>query len=394
MAEIKVQVISKIYNWLENTTAKVNILYGGAGAGKSYTLAQYILLDIIAKQVNKRILVTRKYNPSLRLSSIKLFKELLSIIPIPYEEHKAEQVFIFPNNNEIIFRGLDDPEKIKSMEFNYIWLEEATEFDIEDYQQLRLRLRKPSNIRNRMFLTFNPIGKHNWIYKHFFQQKQEDVNILHVNYKDNPFLDKEYIQILENLANEDRRFYEIYALGKFAELDNTIYNNWEVVTPHDLPNTFDEIIYGLDFGYNNPSACLKIGIRDKIIYVLDELYETGLTNQDLIRKLEKFVDNKTSIIYADSAEPDRIQEIKRAGFNIKPSDKNVKMGIDFVSRHKIKILNNCTNTITEIENYTWKKKDDEIIDEPVKYMDHAMDALRYAVYTHLGRQKEYKIKRL
>lgn len=391
---VQVQVIDKIYSWLEKSKAKISILYGGAGAGKSYTLAQHILLDIIAKQQNKRILVSRKYNPSLKLSAIQLFKELLSQIPIPYEEHKADQVFEFPNNNQIIFRGVDDPEKIKSMEFNYIWLEEATEYTVEDFQQLKLRLRRATTTKNKMYLTFNPIGKHSWIYKTFFIQKPDDVEILHVNYKDNPFIDEEYKKTLEDLINQDERYYKIYALGEFTELDNVVYTNWEVIKPHELPKEFDEVMYGLDFGFNNPSACIKVGVRDKIIYVIKEFYKTGLTNTDLIEHLKTFVDDRTAPIYADAAEPARIQEIKRAGFNVRPAKKDVKLGIDFVRRFKIKIVNECVHTIEEIENYAWKKKDDEVLEEPVKYMDHTMDALRYAVYTHMGARREYIIKRL
>ncbi len=386
MPQVEVKVIGKIYNWLENTTAKVNILYGGAGAGKSYTLAQFLLFEKVLQEKNKRILVTRKVNRSLKESSIRLFKELLKEIPIPYTEHKADQTFTFPNGNEVIFRGLDDPEKIKSAEYNYIWMEEATEFTVDDFNQLRLRLRRATNTRNMMFLTFNPIGKTNWVYKTFFEHEYEDTGILHVTYKDNPFLDADYVSILHNLEQEDERFYRIYTLGEFVELSNVIYNNYRIIDK--LPSKYDILIYGLDFGFNNPTACLKIGIYDNEIYIIDELYQTHLTNAELIERLKEFVILMNAPIYADSSEPNRIEEIYQAGFNIYPAKKEVKEGIDFLQRFKINIASNCVNTIKEIQNYKWREdKNKNILDEPVKYMDHAMDALRYAVYTYLAKPK-------
>ena len=390
---MQVKVIKKIYDFLENSKAKNVIIYGGAGAGKSFTLAQFLIFERLLKYKNKRFLFTRKYNPSLKLSVIKLIRELLHEYNIPFEENKAEQVFSFPYlRSEIVFRGIDDAEKLKSAEFNYIWLEEATEFNMEDYQQLRLRLRRANaGQRNQIYLTFNPIGKNNWIYKYFFEKKQPDTQILHTNFLDNPFLDEEYINILQNLKEQDHRFYQIYTLGEFADLDHLVYNNWEVIS--ELPNKFDEIIYGLDFGYNNPTALLQIGIYDDEIYIIKELYKNHLTNADLIREMKHFVD-KRGIIYADSAEPARIEEIKRAGFWIKPAEKSVKDGIDFVKRHRIHVHSSCVNTIQEIETYSWKKKDDQILDEPVKFNDHSMDALRYAVYTHMHKRKKITIKRL
>ena len=375
-----VKVIKKIYSFLKNSEKqKEVVVYGGAGSGKSYTVAQFLIIEKLLKQRNKRLLVTRKYNPSLRVTTWRLIHELLNDLEIPYLENKTEQVLQLPRRNEIFFRGLDDAEKIKSSEFNYIWIEEATEFEFEDYLQLKLRLRRATNSVNQMFLTFNPVA--GWTQKQFFEQESDDVAILHTTYLDNPFLDIEYTKMLELLKDQDEAYYQIYTLGQFAILKNKIYSNYQIVSK--MPGSFDEIIYGVDFGYNNPSVILEIGLKDDNIYITKELYETRLTNEELIEKLKYFVKNKNAEIYADSAEPARIEEISRAGFNIYPAKKDIKNGIDFIKRKKIYIHETCTNTIKEIQSYKWKeKKDGEILDEPVKFLDHAMDALRYAVYTH------------
>jgi len=377
--EAKVKVIRKIYSFLkECRKQKEIVVYGGAGSGKSYTVAQFLIIEKLLNSRNKRLLVTRKYNPSLRVTTWKLVHELLDEFEIPYIENKTEQVLQLPRRNEIYFRGLDDAEKIKSSEFNYIWMEEATEFDYEDYLQLKLRLRRATNSVNQMFLTFNPVA--GWTQKQFFEQESDDIAILQTTYVDNPFLDIEYAKMLEFLKEQDEVYYQIYTLGRYAILKNKIYSNYQIVSK--MPESFDEVIYGIDFGYNNPSVILEIGLKDDNIYVTKELYKTHLTNEELIEKLKYFVKSKNAEIYADSAEPARIEEIARAGFNIYPAKKDVKDGIDFLKRKMIYLYKDCANTIKEIQMYKWKEnKNGEILDEPVKFNDHAMDALRYAVYT-------------
>lgn len=298
--EARVKVIKKIYAFLQECRKQKEIVvYGGAGSGKSYTVAQFLIIEKLLSNRNKRLLVTRKYNPSLKVTTWQLIHELLSELEIPYLENKTEQVLQLPRRNEIYFRGLDDAEKIKSAEFNYIWMEEATEFDFEDYLQLKLRLRRATTSVNQLFLTFNPVA--GWTQKQFFEQESDDVAILHTTYLDNPFLDIEYTKMLELLKDQDEAYYQIYTLGRYAILKNKIYNNYQVVSR--MPEMYDEIIYGVDFGFNNPSVILEIGLKDDNIYITKELYETRLTNEELIERLKTFVYSKNAEIYADSAEP-------------------------------------------------------------------------------------------
>ena len=376
----KVKVIEKIYRFLQQARAKEVVVYGGAGSGKSYTVAQFLIIDKLLSQRNKYLLIARKYNPSLRLTSYRLVLDVLNKLNVPYLEHKVDQTIELPRRNVIFFRGIDEPEKIKSAEFNYIWMEEATEFEYNDYLQLKLRLRRATETKNQMYLTYNSLD--GWTKKQFYDRVDSDVEVLHTWYVDNPFLDEEYVQTLEKLIEQDEAFYRIYALGEYAEIKNKIYSNYTIT--NEVPTAFDEIIYGLDFGYNNPTACLRIGLKDGNIYILDELYERYKTNQELIEMLRDFVTEPNAPIYCDSAEPQRIQELIQAGYYAMPSDKSVKDGIDFIKRHKIYISENCANTIKEIESYKWREdKEGNLLEEPVKFMDHTMDALRYAVYTHM-----------
>jgi phage terminase large subunit len=388
--KLKVQANRKIYEFLKSTNYKIYVIYGGAGSGKSYTVTQFLIARKLLRYKNKRLLVTRKYNPSLKQTAYSLMLEWLQKFKVKYEEKKSEQLINLPNGSEILFRGMDDAEKIKSSEFNYIWMEEATEFTMQDFLQLRLRLRRANaGQRNQMFLTFNPVSS--WVTDHFLKQEQEDVGVLKTTYKDNiRFLDDDYVKALEGLANQDFSFYQIYALGQVAELKNKVYNNYVVVK--DLPSSYDEIIYGVDFGFNNPSVILEIGIKDDDVYIIKELYKTHLTNSELIEEMKTFV-HANSDVYADAAEPQRIKEIEEAGFNIYAAKKEVKNGIDFLKRKKIYIHENCTNTIEEIKNYKYKEdRQGNVLEEPVKFKDHAMDAMRYAVYTHETKYGEPTIR--
>lgn len=132
-----------------------------------------------------------------------------------------------PNGSVVLFKGLDDPEKIKSIVgITDIWVEEATELTYEDYSQLKLRLR--ANADNlQMFLSFNPISKANWVYKEFFA-KNTDALVIKTTYRDNQFLPQSYIDELEKLIETNPTYYRIYALGEFCSLDKLVYNNWEI----------------------------------------------------------------------------------------------------------------------------------------------------------------------
>jgi len=359
----------------DNLNKEVLVSYGGAGSGKSYSTAQHVILRALEEN-NKRILITRKTLPALRVSCLQLMKDLLSEYEIPYELNKSELEMKI-GSNQILFKSLDNPEKIKSSEFNYIWAEEATELTHQDYLQLRLRLRRKNELKNQLIMTLNPIDQFHWIRTKVLDTPNEDMASFQSNYKMNPFLSKEYIEQLEGLAEIDENYYRIYALGEWGVLQNLIYSNWDVVDK--TPENCDEIIYGLDFGYVNPTCLVEVRIKENEVWARELVYQSHLTNSDLIEIMKDKID-KGKAIYADSAEPQRIEEIYQAGFNVYPSEKNVQFGINRVKQYKLHILEDSVNLIKEIRSYKWKEdKEGRILEEPVKFNDHAMDAMRYAL---------------
>lgn len=389
--DINLDIIGKFGRFYQSTNKRINIIYGGAGSGKSYSIAQWFLLKA-AMEIDKRFLILRKTLPSLRITAYKLFLELLRQNEIPYELNKSELI-VKIETNEILFKSLDDPEKIKSAEFNYIWIEEATEITLDDYRQLNLRLRRKTDSINQMFLTFNPIDSQHWIKREIIDKSSNDIAILKSNYLDNRFLQPEYVAQLEDLKNQDSTYYQVYALGEWGVLKNLIYSNWDVI---DYWPENGDSFYGLDFGFNNPSVLIELKLLDEEIYLREHIYETHLTNNDLIERMKQCVFNRNAPIYADCAEPQRIKEIYDTGrFNIKESDKSVKDGIDMIKRHKIHIHKDSVNTIKEIQGYKWKEdKNGNMLDEPVKFADHACDAMRYGIFTHLKTQPIPTIWRL
>lgn len=377
MPEIKIRINDVYDDFFQRTRDKtVLVIYGGAGSGKSYATAQNFILRAL-EESGKYFLVVRKYLPALRLSCWLLIQELLQKYGIPYEINKSEFT-IHINNNTFFFRPVDDPEKLKSAEFNYIWAEEATELTHQDFLQLKLRLRRQNNKQNQLILTFNPIDAYHWLKTKVVDPLPDGTAILKTTYRDNAFLDKAYVEELLRLAEVDETFYKIYTLGEWGVLKNLIYTNWDTVDEDELPDC-DNVIYGLDFGYNNPTALVEVRIKENEAWVREVVYRSHLTNSDLIELMKEVVDRRHPI-FADSSEPQRIEEIYQAGFDIHKANKDVKNGIDRVKRYKLHITADSVNLLKEIRAYKWREdKEGRVLDEPVKFNDHAMDALRYAI---------------
>ena len=335
-------------------------------------------------------MIARKTLPSLRRTAYKIFINMLHEYGYyKHVDHNKTDLTVKFKNNSVEFLSVDQVDKIKSTEYNYIFLEEANEFTKLDYRIIHTRLSGKTTPRepNKLFLALNPSDMYGWINQTLIHES--GVETIHSTHLDNPFLSDEYRQILKDLEENDPELYKIYALGEWAEISNIIYNKYVIESV--FPDKFDETFYGIDYGFNHPTAFVFIGMKDNEVYIKERIYETHLTNQDVIQLIGELGIKKTDPIYGDSAEPARIEEIYKAGYNIHPANKSVMDGIDLVKRYKLHILESDVNLIQEIRSYKWKQdKQENILDEPVKFKDDLLDAVRYGMFSHLHRPPQIK----
>lgn len=382
--------INEVYKKLLDNKNRYLHLYGGAGSGKSFFAAQKFILRILTEKKHK-VLLVRKVARTIRHSQFSLIKTLLysSGLDEHFKINDADlRMNSLLNGNEFLSAGLDDREKLKSIfGITSIWIEEATELEYADFNQLDLRLRGKTKNYKQIILTYNPINSYHWLNTKNFKDSFK----FKTTYKDNQHIDEEYIEVLNNLKEQDEEYYNIYALGEWGVLKNVIYKPYEILNV--FPLVFDETIYGLDFGYNNQTALVEVNIKDNIFYLIELIYQCGLTNSDLINKMKSLQIKKGCYIYCDSAESNRIEELKRAGFNVFTADKSVKDGIDFLKTCKIVSRPENSGINKEVLSYCYKQdKDGNLFDEPIKFNDHTMDAIRYAIFTHCKKRREGNIR--
>lgn len=386
---IKRQIFNDAYyKYLTDYSHRFEVYYGGAGSGKSVFIGQKLLIKALSSK--RKILVMRKVGATIKDSCWQLIIDNLSQFHI-YDKcviNKSTFSIELPNGSIFLFKGMDDSEKIKSIAgITDIWVEEATEFILEDVEQLNLRLRaKADNLQ--MLFSFNPISKANWVYKRWFDDDSvidEDTIIIKTTYKDNKFLPDGYIETIEKMASTNPTYYRIYALGEFASLDKLVYNNWSIGTIEDTADL--ELLCGLDFGYvNDPTAFIVSFVNEeqKTLYIAREFVKTGLLNDAIANIIIELGFGKSTII-ADSAEQKSIEELRRSGlYRISPAAKgkgSILQGIQKLQQYKIIVNPECDHTITELQNYAWKKDkaSGEYVNQPIDEFNHCLDALRYSL---------------
>lgn len=388
--DFKPEIFNAVYRPFLTNESRFEIFYGGAGSGKSQFIAQRALIRCL-KEPYYRLIFSRKIAKTIRNSQFLLFKDLINQYGLSslFDVKESTMEITCKNGNTMLGVGMDDPEKVKSIqEPTDVWCEEATEYSLEDILQLNLRLRTTKARYNQVTLSFNPISKQHWINQHFFA-REKACKILKTTYKDNRFLPDAYREQLEELQKEDMNYYNVYALGEWGELARgLIYPKYTLV---DMFPDGCDVCYGLDFGFTNPTALVRVGIKENDLYLDEIIYQAKMTNTDLIGKLKELGVGKSDI-YADAAEPQRIEEIYRAGINVKAANKSVKDGIERMQRMNIHITSGSTNLLKETQQYKWKEdKNGNALEEPIKFLDHILDAARYAIATHLFRPRVKKI---
>lgn len=366
------------------------LLWGGAGSGKSYFAAQKIIFRCLTER-DHAFFVFRKVKDTIHNSvytQLQIIVQQLNLSPFFKFQKTAPRCVFAPNNNSIFFLGLDDPEKIKSIaRMTNVWIEEATELNPEDFNQILLRMRGSTDYYRQIILTFNPISTKNWIYNYFFLNVSSDIaaNMLevHSTHTDNRYVDQSYRDRVNSLKEVNEEYYKVYALGVWGTQSHRVFAMPTLV--HNAPSDAGTIYYGVDFGYNDPTTLIKVVEASGVYYVSELVYETNLLINKFIEKLRNLNVKSSQVIYCDSARPDLIAELQRAGFAAQAANKNRTAGWEFIKNiwKSIYFLQNSQNLLEEIDNFVYlKNKAGDLLDEvDPKCADHALDALRYALYT-------------
>lgn len=396
--------------------ARALILYGGRDSGKSYFVgAQYIPYFMLTEPQTRACVVRETYTSC----KDSVYQEIVDgIAKLNLEKYfictKSPLEIVCINGSRVIFRGLDNPAKIKSLKgINLFWYEEAETLTETEYWDLMILLR--GNGYQRIVLTYNPIDEDHFTNAMFVDIKPDKVletfadgtkkvwtktlkheidgEVVEIDclmicstYDDNAFIDPVRKAVIEELKERDPQLYQIYRKGQYAARGGRIFNHYEEIDFTEKEwkfENFDNRGYGQDWGYNHASATLFIAEKDNSLYIFDEIYEFEKDTDEYEEIMRaKGVDKRTLLI-SESAEPDRIKTLRKKGYNIRPVEKyagSVKAQIDKLKRFdKIYINTRCRNTLKEIKSYTWKMgKNGKYTDEPIDVFDDAMAALRYS----------------
>lgn len=394
------------YNLLFNDNPYL-IFRGGAGSGKSIFCVQKMLFRILMDYnsgFKHRFLALKKTAPYARKSVFPMIGDMIKEwgLSAICEINKTNMVYTFSNGSQIDVMGLDDSEKVKSISgVTGIFMEEGTEFVIDDFMQLDLRMRGRIPTYYQIMIAFNPTSKLSWLYKEFYENPERygDLAMVHLStYLDNNFLDEQYKVKLQNLGKRDHGWYKIYCLGEWGSLENVIYRNWDIVP--GMPSDITDVVCGLDFGYIHPLSLVMAGVSSgKEVYIKELIHKERLTISRLIEIMKKIIPddytsqlNRNTPIYCDNARPEAVNQIRQAGFNAQSVIKgknSVKEGIDLVKQHDLLITKNSANIINEIQQYKWREdKDGNVFEEPFKHNDDAMDAIRYALFMRFRKSIE------
>lgn len=409
------KVVGKGYKEFWFSKRRYVAVKGSRGSKKSKTTALWIIYHMMKYPLANTLVVRRVFN-TLRdscWSDLQWACEKLGVSSLwSFTKSPLEATYI-PTGQKILFRGLDDPLSITSISvskgvLNWVWVEEAFQLESEeafDKLDLSIRGQLPKGYFFRFMITFNPYSEHHWLKKKFFDNPDDNTLALTTTYKCNEWIGEEFIKIMERMKVNNPRKYAILGEGEWGIAEGLIYDNWEI-----CDFNYNEIVknnkevkssFGLDFGYTaDPTAFIAFLVNKstKEIWIFDEHYERGMSNDDIVNMIKYKGYTKERII-ADSAEPKSIDDIKKNGIRriegARKGKDSILNGISNLQDYHIYVHPKCVNTIVELSNYVWDTKDGVIINKPIDDFNHLMDAFRYGmeVFYLADHKVKHKIRR-
>src|SRR5210317_411032 len=374
---------------LINSKKRFKVHQGGTRSGKTFAACQYLTYLLTTSKEPLVISIIRKTLPALKGSVLRDFVLILQQTGLYFEgtHNKAENTFIY-GQHTVEFLSVDEPQKIRGRKRNIAFLNEANELNIEDFRQINMRC------TDFLILDFNPSDPVHWIYDEIIPRDDCDTWI--TTYKDNKFLSKDLVFEIERMKERDPDYWRVYGEGQKAVYSaRQIFNNWNFL-PYDEFPEFDpaaEAVIGLDFGFSNDeSAATLIFKKNDKLFIHELLYKKGMTNSELVEYFKK-LGYEDVLFYADAAEPKSIEQIKRDGLLIKPAIKgqgSINAGISLLKEFDIYVSKESKNIIKEYNNYYWEElKDGTIVNKPKDKFNHAMDSIRYGVYSQYGKKQNF-----
>ena len=362
------------YQHQEDTTTRVTHHIGGTRSGKTYALLQWCIVKALSNK--ETITIVRKTIPSLKRTVMKDFKDIMQSLGVWNENdwNITDRIYTFYTESVIQFISTDDADKLRGLKSTILWLEETNEIDAESYFQLQIRTTGP------IILSYNPT-----IYPYHWLREMQDCTRYFTTYKNNPYLDRSLKEAIEELRTTNPKAWQVYGLGEYVSNEKAIF---QFNTIEWLPDDAEFVAFGLDFGYSSdPTALASIWKFNNELYIVEHCYEKGMVTKDIVTMLKGVVKGREEI-WADSAEPRLIEELYREGFNIKPVIKgkdSINFGIQVMQNYTINIPKTCQNLINEFYSYEWSSdRFGKQLDKPVDYMNHLIDAARYASMMRLS----------
>jgi len=369
-----------VFRHLEKTDKRIVIEQGGTRSGKTYNILMWLIFGYALNNKKKVVTICRKTYPALRTSAMRDFIQILQDYEL-YDDkyHNKSSAEYILNGNLIEFISLDQPQKVRGRKRDLLFINEANELHWEDWQQLVFRT------TGRIILDYNPSDEFHWIYEKVKTRADAEFHI--TTYKNNPFLPQSIKDEIELLKETDENYWRVYGLGEVGIGKTLIFN----YTPIEkIPQDAQLISYGMDFGYSNdPTTLVSVHKKDNNLYFNELIYRTGMTNRDIGNELRTLEIDRRAEIFADSAEPKSIVELRQMGWNVKPSEKgrdSINIGIDMLKRYHLFVTKRSDNVIKEFRNYKWKEdKNGNVLNVPIDMYNHTTDAIRYACYSKLSK---------
>jgi phage terminase large subunit len=369
---------------------RIRIVQGGTSSSKTFSIIPLLISYAIENPMSEISIVSESI-PHLKRGAIKDFQKIMILCDLYKDSqfNKSDLKYRFKNGSYIEFFSVDQPDKLRGARRDILFVNECNNIDFESYQQLSVRTKK------FIYLDYNPTNEF-WVHTELMNDIDTDFVVL--TYKDNEALDGAIVKEIEKAREKAKtssyweNWWKVYGLGQLGSLEGVIFNNWQIID--NIPNEATLLGFGLDFGFSNdPSSLIAVFQWNDKIICDERIYATGLLNTDIIRLMNQ---DKRLPIWADSAEPKSIEEIRRAGFNIKSVEKgkdSIVYGISVLQDKDILVTKSSVNLIKELRSYSWDTdKAGKKLNKPIDDFNHGIDALRYFAMMHFkNSNRRFKI---